>query len=321
LCDTGNNDGSLTRFNLVRFPEPRVPQSPAVLEVIQGAEVFWFRYPNNQNHDAETLLIDPLDGTPYVLVKQNSNTGLLYRYPMPLDATQDKVLTEVLRQANMPASFSGGDVSQDGRHIVIRNPNWVYEYLRDPSQPFERALTGVPCVLSGNNQGLAEGISFSGDGSSLLATSEGAGANIWRALVFPSPSVPMAAAWGFGSGFGGTTFGWPGLGIERPPLLGVAPLSYGVFLGRPQSACILVLSMNSLPDGIVPLAGGWAHVFPDLFLQLILNQQGSAQLPIGIVPDHPVLYGFRLYGQAFVQDPTAPQGLALSRGLTVRFDR
>jgi len=320
LADVGDNAMTRASIALVRVAEPDVPAAPGPLRALGGAETFRCVYPDGP-HNAETLLIDPLDGTPYVLTKELSTTARLYRYPLPLDSGVTKVLVLAGTFSGMPILFTGGDVAPDGSFVFARSVLSLQAFPRAPGAPFADAFRASACPVSVNAQGQAEALAVEPDGLGLVAISEGAGAPIWRARgTLPAGRAAFATWSAFGSGLAGAA-GVPGLGLDGPPLLGRRPVTIGLWQARPAAAAVLALSLTSFPDGVLPLAGGWAHVLPDALFPLVCDAGGRAQLALGVLPDEPALRGLRVHAQAAVGDAAAVQGLALTPGLTVVLER
>jgi hypothetical protein len=315
VADIGNNALSYTSFAILRVPEPDVPSMPSAVRSLTP-EVFRFRYPG-QTHNAETLWIDPFDGSPFVLTKETGNTCTLYRYPLPLDAQVEKTMQLAATLSNAPVSFTGGAIAPDGRWIFARTYLAIHAWPRALGQSFVSAITSSPCTVL-NVQGQAEAISVTPDGAGLLAVSEGAADSIYRCDL----SVPAgSAAWfAFGTGLPGTN-AVPGLGLARAPILGQAPLTLAVWQGRPLTAGYSLLSPTAYPDGQVPFYGGWLHAAPDTLLAINTDANGEALLTLGVIPDLPALRGVTIHSQALLIDASSPQGVALSAGLSLRFDR
>jgi hypothetical protein len=320
LADIGDNGASRSEIALVRVPEPDVPAAPGPLRALGGAETFRCVYPDG-SHNAETLLIDPLDGTPYVLTKELSTTARLYRYPLPLDPGVTKTLVHAGTFGGLPILFTGGDVAPDGSFVFARSVLAIQAFPRAPGATLASAFAAAPCPVAVNAQGQAEALAVEPDGLGLVAVSEGAGATIWRARgTLPAGRAAFATWSAFGSGLPGAA-GVPGLGLDGPPLLGRRPVTIGLWQARPGAAAFLALSLTAFPDGVVPLAGGWAHVAFDALFPLACDAGGRAQLPLGVIPDEPALRGLRVHAQAAVADAAAVQGLSLTPGLTVVLER
>lgn len=315
VADTGNNSLSATSFQLVRAAEPDVPATPGAL-ISLPAEVFRFRYPSG-TFNAETLWIDPVDGTPYVLTKENLASCSLFRYPLPLDPNVEKTLVLEARLQAVPAQFTGGAVSADGRWVLARTNTVVCAWWRPAGMSLASALQGARCTVSHQN-GLAESISVAADGRSLWAISEGSGAVVANSqLGFPG-GVPVHFA--FGTGLGGAA-GVPGLAATVAPRLAGPLLEIAGWQALPSAPAVLLLSTTGYPDGQVPFAGGWLHAAPDVVLPARIAPEGTWALPVGVLPDVPALYGAAFSGQLLVADPAAVQGIALSAGLRLVLDR
>ncbi len=323
IGDIGDNWASSGYLTILRVAEPDVPAGLTTqIDVLNGVESFACQYPSGFAHDAETLLIDPVDGRPYVLTKESfGSTAYLYGYPMPLDAGVTKTMVLEATFAHAAPTFSGGDVSPDGRQVYVRNQDTIYAYTRADGAAFATAFAGAPCTQRANNQGNAEALTLRPDGSTLIAISEGQGSGIYRSPgSLPSGRAAVPSWWTFGSGLDGAN-GVPGLGLVAAPVLGQNTLTFGGW-GAPSSAPgLLLLSTTFYLDGQVPLLGGSLHAAADSLLPLSYSAGGEVQVVLGVVPDLAVLYGLELHAQAIVLDGNAVQGASLTRGLTMQFDR
>ena len=130
--------------------------------------------------------------------------------------------------------------------------------------------------------------------------------------------VAVPSWWNYGAGFGGQTFGVPGLGMDQVPTLGQNPVTLRIYSGRPKARAIYALSATAVPDGRVGFAGGWLNVSPVIFLGGSLDAAGQHGLKLGTFPNTPSLNGLRAHVQAAVDDPTTPFGIALTPGLTIQ---
>jgi hypothetical protein len=322
LADIGNNNLKSTAFSLVRFPEPITPPKPGRLIVIKNIEIFAFKYPS-QTHDAETLLIDPVDGRPYVLTKEAkpSTTAYLYGYPMPLDGKNIKTMKLERKFTHAAPRFSGGDVSSDGRWIIVRNKGIVYTYLRGvPTSGFAASFANLVCLFNGSKQGNAEAITISPDGTHLYCASEAIGSPIYESVgKLPVGTKAMPAWWNFGSESKSWLWGSPGLSLDTFPALG-RKISLTLWSARPGAKAAFGFDTKAIPDGVVRFAGGWAHVLPSLVVLTTTTRGGTAELPLG-VPTSVTLLGVKLHAQAAIEDIAASFGLALTRGLTLQVGR
>ena len=322
LADIGNNNLNYSAFSLIRFPEPITPPTPGALIVIKNIEIFAFKYPK-QTHDAETLLIDPVDGRPYILTKEAkpSTTAYLYGYPMPLDGRNIKTMKLERTFTHSAPRFSGGDVSSDGRWVVVRNKNVVYTYLRGvPTSGFAAAFVNLVCAFDGSGQGNAEAITISPNGTRLYCASEAIKSTIYESIgTLPVGTKAMPAWWSFGSPAKSWLWGSPGLSLDTFPALG-RKVSVTLWSARPGAKAALGFDTKAVPDGVIRFAGGWAHVVPAIVVLTTTSTTGTAELLLG-VPTSVNLLGAELHAQAAIEDIAASHGLALTRGLTLQIGR
>jgi hypothetical protein len=326
LADIGNNDLKFSVFSLIRFAEPVTPsQGTATPIVINSYETFAFRYPS-QVHDAETLLIDPVDGVPYILTKEkkSSGSGYLYSYPLPFEAQNIKTLKLVKQFSHVDPRFSGGDTSADGRWVVVRNDSTVYTYLRGAAaSPFADAFTSVFCTFDASNQGNAESLALATDaaGTRLYCTSEGAASPIYESIgTLPSGTVALPAWWSFGSGVGSAVWGQPLISLDEVPAVGRA-VGLRVLGAMPSTIAGIGVGTTAIPDHVIRFGQGWAHVSPAIVFIRITSAAGDAAVVLGTVPNQVSLLGAQLHGQTVIDDRAAPFGMALSRGLTLQVGR
>lgn len=118
----GDNNNVRATVFVKRVIEPVVAsiQSPVTVS-LTGVDTLTLAYPTDatapSHKDAETLLVDPWNGDLYVVTKRTA-VGMVYRAAYPQSTTATTTLQYV---ASIPWSGAvGGDVSPDGRLIIIR---------------------------------------------------------------------------------------------------------------------------------------------------------------------------------------------------------
>jgi len=143
IADVGNNrahDGepraSVTVF---RVPEPRLPDTVPEEKIVIDADALVLVYPDAA-HDVETLLVDPLTGDLYLCTKRDPESRV-YRLPKPGPGPSRYDLEFV--GTFLPTGNTAGDVSPDGRHILIKTYVGIVHFERDPEKPLWQALVGV----------------------------------------------------------------------------------------------------------------------------------------------------------------------------------
>jgi hypothetical protein len=170
--DIGDNELQRSEIQVYRVEEPLVPvQGPPVEAILQETERFDCKYPDGP-HDAETLLVDPTTGVPYLITKETERMTAVYRFPG--NPTSGKIAT-LVKATVLPglSSLTGGDVTRDGSTIVLRDYFTAYGYLRLEKGPFTGTFDSPPCrvPLGFEEQGEALGIDPSG--TTIYTASEG----------------------------------------------------------------------------------------------------------------------------------------------------
>jgi len=136
--DIGDNLEVWPDIWVCRVAEPQVDfrASAVVREDLADVSVFRFRYPD-QPKDAEALLVDPLTGDLFTVSKREQHSAV-YRAKAPLNAEKIQTLEKV---AELSFNYvTGGDISADGRHIVLKTLRKVLHWPRRPGQTIAEAF-------------------------------------------------------------------------------------------------------------------------------------------------------------------------------------
>jgi hypothetical protein len=174
IADIGDNDRKRDDLTLYRVKEPDLSKG-AKDGATENAEAFPFRYPDGR-HDAESLIVDPKSGWPYIVTKTFSPPCGVYRFPMPLRAGQRVTLEKVEGRAVESISrlmlATGAAASADGKRIIVRTYFTALEMARAEGATFDSLFnsTPIPVKIASERQG--EAISYSADGKSIITTSE-----------------------------------------------------------------------------------------------------------------------------------------------------
>ena len=144
VADIGDNLGRYDVKSIYRFPMPQVNEitigaGTASTQVQAGTpstqtipaeqvEQIAFRYPGGVSMDAEALFVDPKTGDIYIVTKREEPV-VVYKlaYPQSLDEilVADKVATLPMK------TVTGGDISADGRMIILKTYDRVYLWARE----------------------------------------------------------------------------------------------------------------------------------------------------------------------------------------------
>jgi len=181
IGDIGDNKGKRVEHAVYKVREPLITadtkestrKGPLTSE---NAEVVRFLYPD-RSEDAETLMVHPATGDIYIVTKRESGPASVYCIRKPVfDGSTVKL--EKIADVSVPAVpngfVTGGDISPDGRRVVICDYTQGYEWtLPDGDNNFDDIWKQVPAVVDLGQRKHGESISYNVDGTALFATSEG----------------------------------------------------------------------------------------------------------------------------------------------------
>lgn len=177
--DIGDNAGVHPSIRVHRLAEP----DPADGETVRATpETLTLTYPDGA-HDAEALLVDPLDGDLLVVTKDWSLGGAseVYRAPAGLDGGST---TELEHVASLPLPVgtlvTAADVSPDGSVVAVRSYGAVALYERPAGEPLWAAFATTPCDGPAPRERQGESLGFAADGASYVTVSEGDGSVLHR---------------------------------------------------------------------------------------------------------------------------------------------
>jgi hypothetical protein len=174
--DIGDNVSRRTSIDVYRVPEP-----PLGAAATAPAARLRLRYPDGA-HDAEALLVDPLRGD-LVIVTKALGAGRAYRAPARLPAGSRTTLRP--GPAIALSLVTAGDVSADGRIVVLRGYDRLAVWARRGREPLTTTLRRAPCLsptsLAGEGQG--EAIALDRRGASFTTVAEGSPAVLRRYTV------------------------------------------------------------------------------------------------------------------------------------------
>ena len=179
IGDIGDNAMARANVQIYRVEEPDVRAgSPTAPSMLTGVERFTLVYPDGA-HNAETLLVDPLSGDLYIVVKSGDGVSPVFRAAAPLAAAAPITLSRVavLRFGTAPLlggrTTTGGDISSRGDEIAIRTYDAAYLWRRPSGMTVADALATTPCALPLRLELQGETLGFSSDGSAYFTVSEG----------------------------------------------------------------------------------------------------------------------------------------------------
>jgi hypothetical protein len=168
ISDTGGNRFSRTTVKIVQVPAAGRPVT------------YRFSYPDGP-HDAEALLVSPDHKQILIVTKVPTGVSTVYAPVGPLGSggaiplkAVGTVRLNALTERNPGKSallVTGGAVSPDGLHVVLRSYNEAWEWDA-PDEDLAAALTGLPRKVELPDTKQGEAITYTADGQALLAAGE-----------------------------------------------------------------------------------------------------------------------------------------------------
>ncbi len=197
LADMGDNKAVRDSIVIYRLLEPVIPEGPAIkmVDLLMQAEAIELVYPGGPR-DAEALLVQPAQGDAparLLIVSKRHSPNQVYACDLPelgSDAAAGSTVPVTLEllgpvRGIEDPNITGGDLSQDGKRLVLRTYLGAYEW-DVPDGDVGAALTerdwSRQFLLPLQPQG--EAITFEAGGEALITVSEGDHQPLYR---IPNP--------------------------------------------------------------------------------------------------------------------------------------
>lgn len=173
LGDIGDNDAVRKYITVYRMEEKKAWATDS-LSAADAVPVH-LTYPDGPK-DAETLMVDPVEKLMYIVSKRQDSVTV-YTTPLNFRPNSKVVLTKrcklFFKGLKLFKWITAGDISKDGRQILIKSYTKVYYWKRGGSEPIWKALQKPPRILPYIQEKQGEAIGFTADGKGYYTTSEG----------------------------------------------------------------------------------------------------------------------------------------------------
>ena len=180
IGEIGNNRLERPNHAIYRVREPIVaktekPSTRKDPSLTEAAEALAFTYPD-YDQDAEALMVQPSTGDIYVVTKRVSGPAGVYKLK-PEFGPGKLQKAEMVAQISVPTIpnglLTGGDISPDGKHVIICDYTQAYEYvLPESAGSFDDIWKQQPIPVDLGRRENGEAVCYSVDGTSIYATSE-----------------------------------------------------------------------------------------------------------------------------------------------------
>jgi len=175
IGDFGDNVSIRNTKHIIRIPEPKIPDTKKKYKgKISDYDKISFTYANG-NRDAETILIDPIDKSIYIVTKRERRVFLYQlKYPQRTDKTYELSPVTQLHIGNtgFGRMITGGDISPNGLDILIKDYYQIFFFKREPDDTIKDALLQTPITLPYKKELQGEAICWDLAGLSYYTLSE-----------------------------------------------------------------------------------------------------------------------------------------------------
>lgn len=174
IGDIGDNDARRPQVRVYRTLEPKLASSGGPQYLSAQMDDFRFTYPDGPV-DAEALLTDPLTGDIFIVSKEKKFARV---FRAPADQLSPRTPVELEEVAIIKVGHvSAGDISADGRQILLRNEKEGWLWLRDPAKSVAETLSeSHATAVAVRHKAQAkngEAVSFDPAGTGYFTVSEG----------------------------------------------------------------------------------------------------------------------------------------------------
>jgi hypothetical protein len=180
IGDIGDNERKRSELTVYLVEEPTVAgadktstrKNPLSTE---SADAIKIQYPDVR-YDAETLLVHPQSGDIYILTKRLRDAASIYKLSKnySLDKTNRLEKIADFTVPAIPNGFlTGGDISPDGRRVVICDYFSAYEIvLPEKAKNFDNIWREKPLIIELGEREQGEAVCYAADDAAIYATSE-----------------------------------------------------------------------------------------------------------------------------------------------------
>jgi len=174
IGDIGDNDAQYKEIIINRFPEPNMEkvETYSVRDIpSEQVDRFIFKYPEGPR-DAETLMIDPWTKDLYIVTKREARSSL-YIAKYPYEAGKINTLKKI---GEFPFNRAlAGEISSDGKNIVIKTDRRLYSWTRSHNESVLEALEKQPVLLPYFVEPQGETFAWSANSENYFTLSEQSG--------------------------------------------------------------------------------------------------------------------------------------------------
>ncbi|MEO5976000.1 MAG: hypothetical protein ABIS36_14820 [Chryseolinea sp.] len=168
VAEIGDNMAIHGYKHIYRFEEPVVGAAKEKDIAITKFETITFSLADSKR-DTEALLIDRKTKDLYIISKW-SDPVYIYRIPYPYSTSDTTVAAQIGSLAY--SKIVAGDISKDGRDILLKNYSHIYLWHRDGTKSIVETLQSKPQEIPYETEPQGESITWAQDNSGFYTLSE-----------------------------------------------------------------------------------------------------------------------------------------------------
>lgn len=169
IGEIGDNESIYAVKYIYKIKEPQINFDKVPYDsIIHDVEMIAYKYPDGPR-DAETLMIDPLTMN-LIIVSKREESVHVYMLLFPQNTDSINIPQQI---STLPITqVTGGDISNSGKKIIMKNYDNIYYWLRKPGQSLRDAFSQFPEHLTYIVEPQGEAICWSNDEKGYFTLSE-----------------------------------------------------------------------------------------------------------------------------------------------------
>ena len=179
IGEIGDNERKRDVHSIYRIKEPNLSDRPANSRENAASTnevaVLNFTYPN-ERLDAEALLVHPTTNEIYVVSKEFEGPAKVFKINPDFASKEIQTAAEIgaiSLPANPKGFVTGGDISPDGRRLVLCDYFAGYEFvLPAAAEKFDEVWKVKPIAFNLGPRQIGEAVAFGADENTIFATTE-----------------------------------------------------------------------------------------------------------------------------------------------------
>ena len=166
IGDIGDNFAVRKNINMIVLEEPIIGNPNDT--IVTDYKNYPLKYPDGAK-DAETIMVDPITSTIYIITKRENNV-LLYEVPKSLNESDPTNLTF---KTNLPIfNVTSGDISSNGEEILVKTYDAIYYWKRLNNESIPQTMSGTHESITYNPEPQGESISWAVNNNGFYTLSE-----------------------------------------------------------------------------------------------------------------------------------------------------